>query len=152
MSKKPSSPGARKRNLWVIIVAVLVVLATALLAVTVSLQRGQGSASESYRHVSFTDATVRCQQEARDDFGSELKQLALDRHSSRYDDAQNAYLVFMRVDMPGKNFSTLEYFVDCYVSARSGKITKYDVHENLAGAKKSEAIRKGGDKLIEWPQ
>lgn len=141
-----------KQNTYVVIAAVGIVLISALVTAAFSsgLLEGRGGEDNKYRNITFTDATLRCEEEVDEKFRRYDSQRVLDNHSSRFENAVGLYKIFFNVFTKRKN-ETAEYYVSCFVRSRDGRIDKFEVSENKE-APKGEAIKKHSDKFIEWPQ
>lgn len=104
-----------------------------------------------YQQVTFTDAVVKCQDMVRAEFKNKLRQVVLDDHSSRFDQASNLYRIFFNAqltkpsadDEPG-------YYVSCMVNARSGRVTEMEGAETKDSP--TEAVRKDDGGLFGWPR
>ena len=146
MSKK------RTQNIIVIISAVAAVggLALVTVAFTTGLFQGAGNDGKGYKNTTFTDATLACEKEVTDEFGKKLSQKVVDNHSSRFENQTGLYKIFLKAytKVSGR---TSEYYISCFVWARNGRISKFEVSQNQE-APKTEAITRGSDKFIGWPQ
>lgn len=142
----------QKQNTLVVLgaVGIVVVSALATVAFTTGLMGSMGRDDEGYKNITFTDATIACEEEVVDTFGKKLSQKVVDNHSSRFESQVGLYKIFLSAYTKNKN-QTVEYFVSCFVQARNGRISKFETFENKE-APKGEAIKKHSDKFIEWPQ
>ena len=141
-----------KQNLIVVSVAVVIILCSVIATVQVSKRMASsGSEDKSYQNVTFTDAVLACEDEASLDFGAELSQLVVDRHSSRYDNDVFRYKIFLQAYTRKDDSEIAEFYITCYVKSSNGRISKFEVFENVE-TKEGEPIKQGGDKFIEWPQ
>jgi hypothetical protein len=142
----------KKQNLIVIVIAVVIILSSIVTTVYVSEVMGErDSDNRGYQNVTFTDAVLACESDTKQEFGSSLSQLVIDRHSSRYDADAFVYKIFLEAYTPKGTNELSEFFVTCYVKSSNGRVSRFDVFENVE-SNDSEAVRKGGDKFIEWPQ
>ncbi|WP_370980346.1 hypothetical protein [Agaribacterium sp. ZY112] len=143
----------RQQSIFVIAGAVLVVLAsTVTVMVNIELEKRQALEKVAYQNHTFTDASLLCEDELRSEFASDLTQHYVDMHSSRYDELENAFKVFMVASL-GSGKNAADVYVTCEVSARTGNIKVFEfIDTGDSSANKSKAIRKGGEKFIEWPQ
>jgi len=119
--------------------------------VTELIQKSKAEAQQVYQNITFTDAVLSCEKQALGEFSSGLSQLVLDRHSSRYENEAFAYKIFLMAYTKASNNEVTEFFITCYVKSSNGRISKFDMFENVESPE-SGAIKKGGDKFIEWPQ
>jgi len=129
----------------------LLVLSAVVTTVYVSSAMQNKQEEQGYQNITFTDAVLTCEKDGRSEFGADLSQIVVDRHSSRYDNNAFVYKIFLMAYTKGEENKTIEYFVTCYVKASNGRISKFEVFEN-AEVQEGEAIKRGGDKFIEWPQ
>lgn len=142
----------KTQNLIVIVLAVLVIASSVLTTVYVSKKMASSNAEQQgYQNVTFTDATLTCEKEAKDSFGNSLSQLVFDSHSSRFDSTVFIYKIFLQAYVNKKNAEATEFYITCYVKSSNGRISKFEIFENV-DAPKGEAQKQGGDKFIEWPQ
>ncbi|MCP8899831.1 hypothetical protein [Gilvimarinus xylanilyticus] len=83
---------------------------------------------KTYHHATMTDAQLGCEQQTREAFKSRIKTLHMDSFSSRYDQAQGQYKVFLEAmiypdsDRAGP---LRELFITCNVHAQSGQIESF---------------------------
>lgn len=141
-----------KQNTYVVIAAIGIVLVSAMVTAVFSsgVLKGGGGDDNKYRNITFTDATLRCEEEVDGEFRARDSQRVLDNHSSRFENAVGLYKIFFNVFTKSKN-ETTEYYISCFIRSRDGRVDKFEVSENKE-APKSEAIKKHSDKFIEWPQ
>lgn len=155
MSKKPVSKAAqgKKQNIIVISMAVFTIaiaaLSTAYFSGALSFG-GDSGAGNAYKNVTFTDAVLSCKGRVRDEFDERLSSMVVDSHSSRYDDSDSSFKIFLSVDARGKSSTADKFFVNCYVSSGSGRIKEFESFEDKEETK-SKVIRRDGDKLFQWP-
>ncbi len=141
-----------KQNLVVTCLALTVILCSIATTVYVNDQiKSSNADGQGYQNITFTDAVLACDKKSRAEFGSSLSQLVVDRHSSRFDTRAFVFKIFLVAYSKKDKHETSEFFITCYVKSSNGRISKFETFEN-SGAKEGEAIKKGGDKFIEWPQ
>ena len=143
----------KQQSRLVIIGAVLVICASATTAYVVDRMKNLDGefGSEGYRNVTFTDANIRCEHEVKAAFGERLLRYHVDTHSSRYDDAERLYKIFMVAYVGAPKMQGVEMYVTCLISAANGRIDTFEYIENM-DTPSGGAIRKGGEKFIQWPQ
>lgn len=110
---------------------------------------GRGSTS-GYQNVTFTDAVLNCESQVRQTYRSQLQNLTLDDHSSRFDQPSYQYKIFFKAQMSSKAGTTAsDFYLNCYVSADRGNIATLDAYEQKEA--QTEAIRKDQGGLFGWP-
>lgn len=125
------SKTSKKLNMIVTFAALAVIVVSSMvtyLAVEFIEVDGSGG-SDGYQNITFTDATLTCQSQTRDKYGKRIKTLAVDNHSSRYDERQFSYKIFFEMDLKGDNGKLKAHYVNCFVRSDSGKINKFEVFE-----------------------
>lgn len=122
---------SKKQNILVTLAAVGIIILSSLLtyyATVVTDKKGMGS-QKGYQNITFTDAALACEKQTRSSYGNKIKTLIVDNHSSRYDERQFLYKVFMEMGLGNKTgFSNLHY-VNCFVHSANGEIRKFEVFE-----------------------
>ncbi len=142
-----------KQNVFVVVAAIATIVISVLITLVFSgalFDMGDGQ-EKGYRNVTFTDAVLTCQARTRDHFGDELALLTVDNHSSRFESDVYLYKIFLTADIREKAHQTIMFYITCYVRSGSGRIAKFETFEDKE-APKGKAIKKGGDKFIEWPR
>lgn len=93
-----------------------------------------GSGENTYRNITFTDAQLACEEEARKDFGNRLKLITLDTASSRFDASSNRYRMYFKLSMLprlGANRDIpVNFFLNCFVHGGRGKVTHFESVED----------------------
>ena len=148
----PKNNNALQQNMLVVVAAVVVIGLSVLVTLYFTgaiLSSGSGE-NRGYQNVTFTDAVLTCKDKTRDEFGQDLSQLVIDDHSSRYEGRSFRYMIFLKADVKVKDEPTAMYFINCYVKSSTGRISKFETHEDRE-APKGKVITKGGDKFIDWP-
>lgn len=107
-----------------------------------------GAGGTGYRNVTLTDALLKCQEKARDQFGDRLKHITFDSHSSRYDQKSNRYKMFFNLELyprrMGQNAkaNATPHFLNCFVHGSRGSVTHFesveDVQESTSPRRKPE--------------
>ena len=111
----------------------------------------EGGGSDGYRNITFTDALMKCQQENQSAFKGKLNQVAMDEHSSRFDQYSNQYKIFFKAEVhPTSEDSDGTFYINCFVNARTGRIGAYEGMEQKASP--TEAIRRNDGGLFGWPR
>lgn len=103
-----------------------------------------------YINVTFTDAVMSCEEYTREQFGTELKTLEIDNHSSRFDNKTFLYKIFIEVGIEPRGKSTGMNFINCFVKSSNGKITKYESWEEKEGS--SAPSGGSGSNPFGWPR
>lgn len=122
-----------KQNIIVVIVALIVIALSVVVTVFVNKfsMEQSGSSTGGYQNVTFTDAVVACREETFDTYGSRIRNLVTDNHSSRFDGKRYIYKIFLEVDLVGKKDKTSKlHYVNCFVRSKNGNISKYDVFKS----------------------
>ncbi len=125
---------SKKQNTYVIAVSigVLVVSVFVTLYATGVLFGGSGSDSKGYRNVTFTDAVLTCQNTTRETYGDRIRNLVIDNHSSRFDDKQFLYKIFLKMDLFDKNRDKARlHYINCFVKSSNGRVRKYEAFEEV---------------------
>lgn len=147
-------PKANKRqNTLVVFSSVIIISISAILTAyyTDQLPNLFQKEDDVYKNISLTDASSTCEDRSRDEFDSDLSLLVVDNHSSRFDNSRSLYKVFLKADVHSGKHETTLYYITCFVKGKNGKIAKFDVFENKE-VPEGKVIRRGGEKLIEWPR
>ncbi|WGO98068.1 hypothetical protein QFX18_18850 [Saccharophagus degradans] len=127
-----ASSETRKQQIIVICAAILVVLASVITTVIVSGVGMGGSDKGGYQNVTFTDAVHTCKKNLRSTYANQLESLVVDDHSSRYDDAEFVYKIFFDMDLKKKGEPQRSVnYVNCFVHAASGRVSKLEVFEEV---------------------
>ncbi|WP_096086977.1 hypothetical protein [Agaribacterium haliotis] len=144
----------RKQQSIVVIVAAILMVSSSVLTLvfTGALKLNFGAERDTgHKNITFTDANMACEQTVEDEFSGRLKTYFVDSHSSRYDHNSFLYKIFLEADVVADGGRVAQVYVVCFVDAGDGNIDKLEYLEK-SDAPKGQAIRKGGDKFIEWPQ
>jgi len=129
------SPVSRRQNIIVVITAVTVIVLS--ISMTLYIAGAMPSLSGDsdvggYKNVTFNDAVLTCDAETRSRFEDRIRALTLDNHSSRYEERELIYKIFQHMDLQGKpGEPKLEFFVNCFVRASNGSVTKYEAFEDV---------------------
>lgn len=147
-----ASPKA-SQNITVIAgaVGIIALAVCSTLYFTGQLDIGKGAGEEGYRNVTFTDAVLACQEEVRDEFDNKLQHMLVDSHSSRFDNADSFYKIFLTVEAKGKSSTANQFFINCYVVSSNGRIKEFEIFEQKE-VKKSQAIKRDDDKIFQFPE
>lgn len=103
-----------------------------------------------YTNVTFTDATLTCQEATRNKFSKNLQSLIIDNHSSRYEHNHFLYKIFLQADTTEKSDKTTLHYINCYVKASNGRIDTFDVYEDIDSAKSGLGTEPGN--FFNWPR
>ena len=143
---------SKKQNILFVCsaIATIVISIVLTLVFTGNLDLRFSSNEQGYQNITLTDASISCENTARNEFGKRLKNLFIDNHSSRYEHAHFTYKIFLQIEATNKaNKSTLHY-INCYINASNGKMTKFEIYENKDAPKSS--VNTGPEKLFNWPR
>ena len=106
-----------------------------------------GDRSVVRKRVTLMDAQLLCEDNARKDLGRRIKNIAIDNHSSRYDDFDDRFKIFFTADLyedeSRKEFAKL-FYVNCYTRSDREQVTTFDVSEDAVFKPKPIRERKGG--------
>lgn len=121
----------KKQNIIVTVAALVIVVVSSLVTyyATVVADLGGDGKNDGYQNVTFTDATLTCEQETKGSYGDKIGTLAIDNHSSRYDEKQFLYKIFMEMDLRDSEGKGKLHYVNCFVRSSNGKIRKFEVFE-----------------------
>ena len=128
---------------------VVLSVVTTLLFSDVLLDTLSGGGDQGYRNTTFTDAVIACRGQSQDAYGNQLQHLTLDDHSSRMDNSANQYKIFFKAMMTKRQDDGGEFYINCYVSADSGRIAYFEGMEQKSTP--TEAIRRNDGGLFGWP-
>lgn len=132
-------------------IGVGIILASVVTTLWVSgVFRGKAP-EQKYQNVTFTDVVVVCDKQIRGAYEGRLRGLTFDDHSSRFDRDDYLYRMFFNAQMTSEiNESGVgEFFINCYVSADSGQVAKFEVYEKRES--ETEAIRRDRGGPFGWP-
>lgn len=122
---------SRKQNTLVIAFAVAVICASIFLTLYAAgvLFGPTREGDRGYQNVTFNDAALVCRDSTRSSYGEKIRNLVIDSHSSRFDERQYLYKIFLKMDLynTGGQGATLHY-VNCFVRSSNGSIRKYEVY------------------------
>ncbi len=112
---------------------------------------GIGEGGEVVRNVTFSDAVITCQDEARAKLGTDLISISVDDHSSRYEYKSNLYKLFYNALVQNGRSETgrINLAVYCFVRADHGRVTHFEQVEQKENGEASP--RKSGNGLFGWP-
>jgi len=150
-----SRASIQKQNKIVIIVAAVIILASVFLTLAVSGRLGGllgSSEGRGYQNITFTDAVLTCRDYAVKAFGDDLRTLEVDDHSSRFDQREFVYKIFLKVETPAaKQLPGLSlHYVNCFVRSSSGRISKYESYEDKE--QKVSPVTGDDTNLFGWPR
>ena len=130
-----------KQNIMIVCVA-LFFIGAAILATLFfsgrldSIFTSSSTIDQGYQNITLTDAELTCKKEVRDKFGESLSEMLLDSHSSRYSKSDFAYRIYLKVKALDKEQNMMGYFINCYIHAGHGRLSKFEVHEDQDGPAK----------------
>lgn len=143
----------KKQERMVLLVAVGIIglsVATTLYFSDFLLSKFGADGDGGYRNVTFTDALVKCQKKTRETYDGELSNITFDDHSSRFDQSANQYKIFFKADMiEHDDDSDGGFYINCFVSARTGRIGDFEGMEQKAN--RAEPLRRNDGGLFGWP-
>ena len=140
---------SRKLQNLLVVLAALLVLAIASLSFVFFAYNRAPKDPKYHVNVTQTDATLKCAEAVRNEFGDKLSNYTLDEHSSRAD-GYNYKIFYTAYVQKTKEKKFLNY-ISCYVRGRDGAITKFDIFEDKEEPEKAESLPRSG-KFIEWPR
>ncbi len=124
----------KKQNTVVILIAVGVIVGSVFLtlAATGVLFGGRGGDGSGYQNITFTDAVMTCRGTTEANYAGQIQNLVTDNHSSRFDDRQFLYKIFLKMDLYDKaRTRTSLHYVNCFVRSSNGQVRKYEVYEEV---------------------
>ncbi|MDZ7922823.1 MAG: hypothetical protein U5M23_01920 [Marinagarivorans sp.] len=145
-------PNRSSNNLMIALIMTAIIICTAIASwVFFASNNEQTRKNKKYRNITYTDALLTCQKYSYERYGSALKNLTLDNHSSRWEQKIEQYKLFFNAEIAGKTITspTMKISIACDVSGRSGKVRDYDAQEDKSLKTKSERMKDGG--LFGWP-
>ncbi|HEY7886126.1 MAG TPA: hypothetical protein VIC08_14375 [Cellvibrionaceae bacterium] len=83
-----------------------------------------------YAHATLTDARLVCEQEAHKRLPGRISRLQVDTRSSRRDDAENLYKVFMQADVyadSDREGVARPMFINCFTSTDRAAVTTFEL-------------------------
>ncbi|MGH1471835.1 MAG: hypothetical protein ACRBCS_11615 [Cellvibrionaceae bacterium] len=90
--------------------------------------------SGGYQNITLTDAQLTCHELAKSKYGKRLKYISVDGHSSRFEDKDNRFRIFFKMDlyprMKSAGDRADEYYINCYVHGSRGNVTHFEAIEN----------------------
>lgn len=124
-----------KQNVIIVVVALLFIGGAILTTLFFSgrlddVFNNAASKDQGYQNITLTDAELTCTKEVKEKFGKSLADLILDSHSSRYSKSDFAYRVYLKAKTVDKKQNMMGYYINCYVHAGHGRLTKFEVHED----------------------
>ncbi len=125
---------SKKQNTYVITVSIGVLVASVFITLyaTGVLFGGSGADSKGYRNVTFTDAVLACQNTTKENYGERIRNLVIDNHSSRFDDKQFLYKIFLKMDLYDKNRTKARlHYINCFVKSSNGRVRKFEAFEEV---------------------
>lgn len=113
--------------------------------------RPDSESNPGYQNITFTDATIACENKARAAHGATLQQLVMDGHSSRFDSRRERYKIFFTATMGSLKAENgvAEFYINCFVSTYRGRITSFEIYEKKEDS--TDAIRKDKGGIFGWP-
>ncbi len=124
----------RKQNILVLAGAcgAIAVSIVVTLYATGTLFGEANSERQDYRNVTFTDAVLTCRHQAENTYGDSIRNLVTDSHSSRFDDSEIVYKVFLQMDLyDSKRTAVTLHYINCFVRAANGRVRKFEVFEDV---------------------
>ncbi len=146
----------RKQNILLLVVAIGVV-ALSIYAILhlnksiIGMVSGTGDKREKYKNVTLTDAQVECENHARKELSGRLKALAVDVHSTRYDELEKRFKVFMQAQLyesENARGMTKSFYVYCFSRGNRADIAQFKLVEDKDY--KPAAIRKNEGGIFGW--
>lgn len=147
---KPSK--LQKSSIVIIAVGVIAFSVFATLYLNGSIPKFKRSGeAEEYKNVTLTDAQVVCENYTREEMGKRLKSLSVDDHSTRFDELDNRYKIFMLAelyDSRNRDGIARPYFIHCFSSGNKADIAQFRIYEDEDA--KPSPIRKEEKGMFSW--
>jgi hypothetical protein len=145
----------RKQNIVVLTVAAAIILLSVVMTLLFSGRFLEGllfdSSNKGYQNITFTDAVITCRERTESQFGRRLRTLELDNHSSRFDEREFVYKIFIRVETPAAKAGGLtQHYVNCFVKSSSGRIGKFEAWEDRQ--EKVSPVTEDDTNMFGWPR
>ena len=125
---------SNKTNITVILAALGVVVGSVIITIIAAsffIDTSGLTPEEGYQNVTFTDAVVACESRVKRNYGQRIRSVVTDAHSSRFAEANHLYKIFLNLDLYTKDrTSGVNHYVNCFVRAKNGRITKFEVFED----------------------
>lgn len=123
---------SKKQTIFVFAVASAVIAGLVLVVLYSSgrlWQSSIGGSVQGYQSVTFTDAVLACQRSTRSSYGTRVRGLFTDNHSSRFDEKQYLYKIFLKMDLyDDETRRGRAHHVNCFVRSSNGAISKFEVY------------------------
>lgn len=142
-----------KRMIVAVAVAIVIVSVSSTFALTRWLTSTDEAvpATGNHQNITFTDAVLACRSQATAKLPAGLLTLTLDDHSSRFEQGERLYKIFLQAQVRKSpdDFETIGVAVYCFVKADQGFVSYYEQLEqtNEDGA---PALNKPGG-VFGWP-
>lgn len=82
-----------------------------------------------HKNVTLTDARLTCEQELRKRFKNRIRVMHMDNFSTRVDEAEKLYKVFLEADVyadDSRQGPVREMFINCFVGTERGRIVTFE--------------------------
>lgn len=139
----------------IVVSAVLLVLVSVVSTVMLTLWLASTDDGEpvvaGHQNITFTDAVMACRSEATSQLPQGLLTLTLDDHSSRFEQGERLYKIFLQaqVKITPDKAETVGVAVYCYVKADQGFVSYYEQLEQTDEEGAPVLNKPGG--VFGWP-
>ncbi len=142
----------RKQQLVTLVIAAIILVGATITTTVVIKKSLSGDADgNGYKNVTFTDAVLTCESEVKSRFADDIKTLAVDNHSSRYDSKFYIYKIFLNANVATKKHKHGNlHYINCFVKSSNGRISKFDVFEDFE--QQTEALTDKETNSFGWPK
>ncbi len=99
------------------------------------------------KRMTLVDAQLLCDSETRRQLGRRIHSIAVDNHSSRYDDYSDRFMIFYNAELyedESRQGFSKPYFINCYSYSDREKISHYEVMEDAEMKTRPIREHKGG--------
>ncbi|WP_075184899.1 hypothetical protein [Teredinibacter haidensis] len=146
---------SRKQNVLVFVAALAIIILSVVATLFVSERMANGgfgsSGKDGYQNITFTDAVVTCRDYTDSSFGGRQRTLEVDDHSSRFDQREFLYKIFLKVETPTQKGTGLAlHYVNCFVSSSSGRISKFEAYEDKEES--VSPVTENDTNMFGWPR
>lgn len=116
---------SKRAQIWVVLALVGLVILSITITSLVMHNTGKGSADAGYRHVTMTDAYMKCAKQLKKEFGSRLGGYGEDQLSSRFNQAKGRYQIYIDAQIKNADTGIQEAaYISCQVNER-GKVKSF---------------------------
>lgn len=109
-------------------VSLAIGLSLHLLGILPAVADSTTDSSETYRHISLSDADHACHQHAHAEFGDRIWALTLDRRSSRLDSDDQLFKLFYQVDLfpsRARQGQAKRHYINCFTAVNQAVVERF---------------------------